>query len=94
LASGTSCALSTFSGTGLINRERPAFIVLAIQRLYGLQCLGVIGHLYKTESARTASFAISYDLGLSDRAVRLEKCQQIIGCAFPRQIANVKLLAH
>jgi hypothetical protein len=73
----------------LVDLERAAFEVGAIQSLHGTGCIG-IGHLDETETARPTGVAIGDQGHFVDGAMRREqRAHRFFGCT-ERQIANVE----
>ena len=70
-APAIAAAESTPFGAGarFVHVQGTAVQFLAVQSLDGFHRLGLIGHLYKSESARLASVAIAHHTGLFHRSV-------------------------
>src|SRR5262249_59820505 len=83
-----------FAWPGFVDRQRPTSVVGAIQGVNGLLGFRIVIHFHKPETTRPARFAVGNYLGSGYVAVLLEQGQQVVGCAFPREIADVNILRH
>jgi hypothetical protein len=96
-ATATSSVASTtatgprFPGLGDIYRQRPAVVLLRVQRFDRFVGFIVDRHFDEAEAARAAGFAIHHDLGTGHRAVLGEERHEVVFRALPGQIANVKI---
>src|SRR5262249_11850849 len=93
-AAAAAAAPAVFPGLGLVDGQRPALKLGAVEGVDGLLGLGVIIHFDEPEAARTAGLAVGDDLGAGDFPVLLEKGQQVVGAGIPNEIANVNVLRH
>lgn len=84
-----SAAGPRFSGLGDIHRQRPAVVLLGVQRFDCFIGFVIDRHFDEAEASRATGFAIHHDLGSGNRSVLREKCDEIILRALPGQIANV-----
>src|SRR3989442_804788 len=69
---------------GLIHRQSPDLIHLAVQLADGALGLLVVGHLHEPEAARAVRVAVDDDLGTGDLAERREHFAQLVAGALPR----------
>src|SRR6266705_3708000 len=80
-----------FTRLGLIDREGPAFHLLALE--LGNRCSrgGAIGHLDKAKAFGAAGLAVRDDSDLVHHAIRLEELAEVMVGGAKRQIANINI---
>lgn len=94
-SSATRAAWAAFlARPGFIDRQRPIFVLEAVEGRDRLVGLGIVFHFHKPETARAAGFAVGDDLGTGDLAVFSEKFEQVVGGRGPGEVADVDVLSH
>jgi hypothetical protein len=90
VATRSAPAPGTIAILSLIDLERAAIEVGAVQCLHGTRCVG-IRHLDEAEATRPTGVAIRDERNLLDRSMGREQRAHGVFCGGERQIADVKL---
>jgi hypothetical protein len=90
----SSAARTILAGTGLVDGEGPAAVLLAVQGRDGGLGFFIGSHLDETESLAAPGVAIVDDLRRDDRAVRTKQLFQLGAIDLIAQVADVQLLTH
>jgi hypothetical protein len=83
-----------FAGTGFVNDHITAVILLPIKLCDRAVSSVFASHLYESEPARTAGFAIHNDVSRVDFAGRRKIFLKVFACDTKRQISHVKFRTH
>src|SRR5207244_8113299 len=95
VATATAAATAAiFPRSGLVDRQRAALVILAVQGIDGLLGLGVIVHFHKAKAPGAAGLPIGDHLGSSHVAVLLKQGQEVVGRRLPCEVADVDILRH
>src|SRR5262249_31089515 len=90
----TTAAAAARPLLGLVDRQRPAAELAAVQLVNGLLGLLVAAHLDEREAAGPAGLAVRHHLGIRDGAVLAEHLAQLELGGVERKIADVQTSTH
>src|SRR5262245_36242964 len=82
-ATAATATTAVLTRPGLVDGQRAALVVRAVECFDGALGLAIVGHLDEAEATRPAGFPVGDDLCARDRAIRLKECKQIVGGAIP-----------
>jgi hypothetical protein len=83
-----------FARAGFVDGQRPAAVLLAVERRDRGLGFVVAAHLHKTETFASAGVAVVDDLGRHDGAVLAEQLLEFRAINAVAQVPNIKLLTH
>jgi hypothetical protein len=87
----TTAATAIGFGPSFVDHHASAADFGLVQLFDGLLSLSRVGHLHKSESARTAGFAINNDVHLADLSERFERGPNILVGRCERKVAHVNV---
>src|SRR5262249_37796896 len=89
-----TAAAAVLARPGLVDRQRPALVVRAVEGVDGALRPRVVIHSHEPEPARPAGLPVGNHLGPGHRAVFLEQGQKVVGRTIPHEVADVDILRH
>src|SRR5687768_11248323 len=87
-------AATILAGLGFVDRQRPAAVLLAVQRRDRGLRLVVATHFHEPEALRAPGHAVADHFGALHRAVLREQLFQVRARDVVAQVTHVQLLAH
>src|SRR5262245_16456189 len=89
-----TAAAARLAGLGLVDRQRTALEVEAVERLDGGVGFLVVRHFDESEPPRAVGLAVHDDLRAGHLPVLREDLEQVVRRAAPGQVADVDILRH
>src|SRR5205823_1676207 len=97
VAAATTAAAATaalFAGTGFIDGEGPAIVLLSVEGLDGSLGFVVVRHFDEAKALGPAGVAIVDDLGRGDLAVLAEQLLEFRAIDLVAQVPDIQFLTH
>jgi len=93
-ATAAAAAATRFAGSGLVDRQGSAIVLLLVEAIDGRLRLGVARHLDETKTSASAGIPVRNDLGAFDRTEFRKNLFQIRARNVIAQIPNIQFPSH